>query len=116
MARKFGPAELEQLHKDTCEKCLEMMRKKNADYTGGMSVFENFLIAEPTLGIPAEKGLLLRVQDKLQRLRSFIDKGELKVVEESASDACEDVINYMILLKGMILHKEDSKTEKDEGV
>lgn len=77
------------------------MAAKNADYSHGGSPFLNFRTAE-ILGVPAEKGLLIRVLDKIQRMKAFIDRGELSVQNESVEDAIEDVINYMILLKGMI--------------
>ena len=98
---EFDQAALLRLHSDICEQCRSIMEAKNTDYTAGGSVFANFDLAE-TLGIPREMGVLLRVQDKMQRLRSFIDSGTLAVKSESAEDAIMDVINYMVLLAGML--------------
>jgi len=99
--------ELLELHEDTMNKCRLIMQKKNADYTGGSEdPFANFRVSE-VMGVPAEQGILLRVMDKMQRIKSFILKGELKVENESAEDACEDVINYMILIKGMMRDSSD---------
>lgn len=101
--------ELFALHEETCQKCLGIMVKKNHDYSGGdaSSPFANFKDSE-VFGIPGELGILLRVLDKLKRLQAFINTGELKVTAEGWEDACEDVINYMILLKGMLKEKEDA--------
>jgi len=95
--------ELFQLHEETFTKCLDIMKAKNADYTGGADdPFANFRVAQVSLGVPPMLGILMRVQDKMQRLRSFCAKGELEVINESAEDACDDIINYMVLIKGMI--------------
>ena len=105
-----------QLHKDTCEKCLKIMEKKNHDYSGGTSSpFENFLAGE-ILGISGELGILMRSLDKFQRIRSFADTGKLMVTNESVDDAIEDVINYMILLKGLIKHKQEGQTIAEEPI
>jgi hypothetical protein len=47
-------------------------------------------------------GILLRVMDKIQRIKSFIEKNKLEVQGESFEDACDDIINYMVLIKGYI--------------
>lgn len=97
--------QLLQLHDETAKQCRAIMQKKNADYTGGSTdPFANFRVSE-VMGVPAETGILLRVMDKMQRIKSFIIKGELLVDNESAEDACDDIINYMILLKGMMRDK-----------
>lgn len=108
---KLNWPQLENLHKDTSEHCLNVMRKKNHDYTdGSVDVFANFRMAE-TFGIPAEKGILLRVGDKMQRINTFIGKGNLKVEDEGVMDACDDIINYMILIKGLLLERMFPETE-----
>ena len=81
------------------------MRAKNHDYSGGTGdPFTNFTAGE-ILGISGELGILLRSLDKFQRIRAFVETGNLAVKTESVDDAIEDVINYMILLKGLIKHK-----------
>ena len=93
-----------KLHKETCETCREIMRQKNNDYTGGKTSkdpFANFNAAS-VLGIDPVQGLLLRVIDKIQRIRSFTNDKELKVANESVEDACDDIVNYAILAKAML--------------
>ena len=98
--------ELFKLHEETTAKCLGIMRQKNQDYSGGTSdPFTNFLAGE-VLGIQGELGILLRSLDKFQRIKAFVETGTLAVKSESVDDAIEDVINYMILLKGLIKHKQ----------
>jgi len=98
--------ELLRMHQETCDKCRQVMADKNADYSHGGSPFQNFRASE-MLGVPAGKGLLIRVLDKIQRMKAYIDRGELSVKNESVEDAIDDVINYMILLKGML--QEDAE-------
>ena len=101
--------ELFSLHEETCKKCLAIMIKKNHDYTGGddSRPFANFKDSE-VFGIPGELGILLRVLDKMKRLQAFVSTGELHVDDEGWEDACDDIVNYMILLKGMLTEKADA--------
>lgn len=90
------------LHGELTKRALEIMRAKNQDYTTGAgdpyANFKNSL----TVGVAPELGLLIRVLDKIMRLRSFIENGTLAVRNEPVEDAIVDVINYMVLLSGMI--------------
>lgn len=100
--------ELFELHKATCEACLEVMKKKNHDYTSGGSVFSNFKDSS-ILGIPPVLGIMLRCIDKFKRIQTFTTKGGLVVEGEGVLDAVDDVINYMILAKGLIIEEQRSK-------
>lgn len=103
--------ELLDLHGTTCNKAFSVFDAKNHDYTAGSDdPFANFKASE-VLGVPAEIGILVRCVDKFQRIRSFAVKGELKVKGESVDDAIEDVINYMVLLKGVIKDRCERTTE-----
>lgn len=98
--------ELFQIHKDTCRKAFETMVVKNHDYASGSDPFANFK-ASSIMGVSPEIGILVRCIDKFQRIKSFSETGSLMVKNESVEDAIEDVINYMILLKGIILEGEE---------
>lgn len=105
--------ELLALHDETCTKCSQIMRKKNADYSGGDNdPFSNFRIAS-IFGLHPVTGILLRVTDKLQRIRSFVAKGKLEVDGESVDDACDDIVNYAILIKGMLREEREAHTCSD---
>ena len=97
--------ELLQLHDDTCKACRVIMQKKNSDYTGGKGAtdpFANFN-ASKILDIHPVQGLLLRVIDKIKRIYSFTNDSELSVPNETVEDACDDIVNYAILAKAMLL-------------
>ena len=106
--------QLLNLHDETCSKCKEIMKKKNSDYTGGKNatdVFANFN-SSVILDIHPVQGLLLRLIDKIQRIRSFTNDKQLQVSNESVEDACEDIVNYAILAKAMLI-EERKKIEQN---
>lgn len=93
--------ELLQLHEDTCNYCRSIMKAKNTDYTGGSDdPFANFRISE-AFGVHPVIGILMRLSDKMQRIKAFVANGKMAVAAESADDACDDIINYAVLIKGM---------------
>jgi len=87
------------------KECLEISKKKNADYTGNNdNPFSNFQSVE-VLGISTEQGFLTRMMDKMKRIASFTEKGELQVKDESVIDTLQDLANYSCLLAGYIKSK-----------
>lgn len=99
--------ELLKLHIEISTRCLEIMKRKNHDYTSGSTdPFANFRMSE-MIGIHPVLGILLRVMDKIKRIQTFVDKGKLEVNNESVRDAIEDCINYFILIEGMIIESVD---------
>jgi hypothetical protein len=114
-SKQMNTKQLLQLHDETCKSCRGIMEQKNSDYTGGKSStdpFANFN-ASSILDIHPVQGLLLRVIDKIQRIRSFTNDKELKVTNESVEDACDDIVNYAILAKAMLM-EERSQIEQNK--
>jgi hypothetical protein len=106
--------ELKIIHKQTTQKCLDIMLKKNSDYTGGkesQDIFANFRMSE-AFDIDPIIGIMMRVMDKIQRIRSFTNDGSLKVSDESVYDACEDIVNYAILTKAMFIERRKNEISK----
>jgi hypothetical protein len=104
-----------KMHEDTCKECREIMRAKNHDYANGSKdPFANFRIAE-MFGLHPVTGILLRVTDKLQRIKSFVSTGELKVSGESVDDACDDIVNYAILMKGLLREQREKEVQANSG-
>lgn len=86
--------------------CIEISRKKNSDYTGqNADPFSNFQSVE-VLGIKTEQGFLTRMMDKMKRIASFVENGELQVKDESVKDTLKDLANYSCLLAGYIESKK----------
>jgi hypothetical protein len=102
------------LHDYLCGKAKALMVTKNADYTGKRGTFANLKMSE-LISIAPEKGILLRCLDKISRIDTLVEGGELQVKSESITDSIVDVINYMILLAGLLQEREENKTVGDMG-
>jgi len=89
------------------------MEVKNNDYTGGKEaddVFANFNCST-ILGVHPVTGIMMRVMDKIQRIKTFTNDGQLSVAGESVDDACEDIINYAILAKAMLRQEREAQKQ-----
>jgi hypothetical protein len=93
-------------HAEACERMQAITKAKNADYTGKTDdPFANFSRVE-LLGIcSTEQGFLTRMTDKLCRLASYCERGELSVKDESVEDTLLDLANYCILFAGYLKGK-----------
>jgi hypothetical protein len=102
--------ELLENHKKLCEIARTLMEKKNADYAGrsGTEPFANFTRVEAMGICSTERGMLVRITDKMSRLSSFLESGKLEVANESFEDTIVDVINYMILLHSYLKDKNNA--------
>lgn len=100
--------EVLNLFDETTTRVRAKLAKKNHDYTQGArtDALSNFKISETVLHIEPEKGLLVRVLDKIARITTFVECGELKVDNESAQDAVDDIIGYMTLLAALMEEKK----------
>lgn len=87
---------------------LETIRDKNRDYSGGGSdAFRNFKRSE-TYGIRTEVGMFVRLLDKVGRLSSFLEKGELMVKDEAVEDTLKDLAGYTAILAAYLASKKGS--------
>lgn len=98
----------EELIKDveeTFRQCLDIVRRKNADYGGAGTPWKNF---EATLsfGVEPEVGFLVRMTDKLSRVSTLL-KADAQVKDETINDTLIDLVNYSALLKSFIKYKHD---------
>jgi hypothetical protein len=93
-----------EFHQSCCDKMVKLTEKKNADYCGkSEDPFNNFRRR-------GEHGFLVRMDDKLARIESFIEKGTYEVKDESFEDTCLDLANYAILLCGYMKAKKETAT------
>ena len=101
--------ELLILQANTFSLCQLILKAKNADYCHGEDPYKNFRSSQ-IFGISPIHGILMRVMDKIERINTFASKGILEVKDESFADSCEDIINYMVLIKGFVASElEDSQ-------
>ncbi len=77
-------------HKKFCAEARDLLRLKNADYATDTDAFRNFR----TFG---KFGILVRMHDKLARLRSLLENGHADVSSETVHDTLLDIVNYALL-------------------
>jgi hypothetical protein len=95
--------------KNRAERRIAVSRAKNADYSAGADPFANFTRVE-ALGIcSVEQGFLVRMVDKMSRISSFVERGELSVKDESVDDTLLDLANYADLLAAYIESQKVTK-------
>ena len=89
----------------TFVECLDTAKKKNHDYGAGIkdpyANFRNSTVA----GVSVERGILVRMIDKVSRISTLIDK-ESQVKDESIQDTLMYLINYTAILKSYIKNKD----------
>lgn len=82
----------------TFEDCLNTAVRKNHDYGGSnndpYANFRNSTIA----GVTVERGILVRLMDKMSRISTLLDKDAM-VKDEAVDDTIDDAINYLAILK-----------------
>lgn len=83
-------AALTNTHHDLCCKALNLMMQKNKDYACETDLFRNFRYFGPL-------GVLVRLSDKLARLRTFEERDVFSVTDESLRDTIQDAINYLVI-------------------
>lgn len=74
-----------------------LLQKKNADYSGQDDPFKNFRLCEAMGLVSVERGLLVRMLDKIGRISTLI-KNNSPQVDESIEDTLVDLINYAAIL------------------
>ena len=76
---------------------LEILKRKNSDYASPENPFLTFEASARMAGVTVEQGLLVRISDKLTRVRNLLTR--TSVVDERLEDTIADAINYLAILK-----------------
>lgn len=109
----MNTTELLDLHSRLCDEGKELMSRKNADYSAGSGdPFANFRMSA-LLHVDPIIGAMVRMQDKMARLVSFIEKGSLAVKEEGWHDCIVDLINYSVIVHGMLQERTNGESKKE---
>ena len=82
----------------TLEEMYRIMEAKNADYANDANPFSNFKLVEDLWIVSLEKGILVRMSDKMSRIANLLENKEAKVKDESIRDTLLDLANYSIIL------------------
>jgi hypothetical protein len=73
---------------------VQLAIRKNSDYASPDRPFANFEAA-PLVGVSVARGILVRMQDKLQRISNLLDR---PAMNESIQDSCDDLSMYALIL------------------
>lgn len=76
----------------------ELRSKKGHDYSSNGDTLEN-------LRLFGWQGIIVRMGDKLMRLKSFTVKGDLQCQDEKIEDTMQDLINYALYL--LIMYRQE---------
>lgn len=92
---------------DLCDQLKEMHRRKSSDYgcPSGTDPLANIRRGAEFVGIPAWKGAMVRLSDKVTRLATFNATGSLSC--ESLEDNLFDLASYSLL--ALLLHREEER-------
>lgn len=90
---------------DLCDSLKEMHRRKSRDYgcPSGEDPLANIRNGAKFVGIPAWKGAMVRLSDKVTRLAAYNATGRLE--NESLEDNLVDLASYSLL--ALLLHREE---------
>ena len=95
----------------TLEEMANLHDRKNHDYAASSDPLSNLRLCE-RVGIPAYKGVFVRLGDKFSRLEQLIGGKDPMVKGESVEDTLMDQAVYSILC--LILYREAKKANKVE--
>ena len=76
-----------KIHKSICDGLHEIYQQKNTDYGDSFTKVRN----------EYSNAILIRLMDKLERLKTLYRANEIKVIDESINDTLIDLANYAIL-------------------
>lgn len=94
----------------TAKAVVGLMKKKNNDYTAGVSPFANFE-QSTNYGVDPIVGLSIRMGDKMKRVETFCKNGKLSVENEGVEDAYKDLIGYSLIALAML---ENERTSNED--
>lgn len=83
---------------------LQLVIKKTQDYATIDDPYRNFRMSE-SVGVSIEKGILVRMCDKLSRIGNLVEKNDPSVKNESIEDTLIDIMNYANIMLCYIQQK-----------
>jgi len=91
---------------------IEIVKSKNQDYAEGGDPFQNFRMVEDAGLVSLEKGIAVRMSDKMQRIFNLLDR-EASVDDETIADTLSDLRNYANILQ-VYLEQEKGGSEVEK--
>lgn len=81
--------------------CIDLLSKKNHDYAEVSDPFANFKYSAQVAGTTPAQSVLMLLGMKMSRLTQLVGNGK-KPMNEKVLDTMADMINYTLLLRGII--------------
>lgn len=85
--------------------------RKQMDYGRGDDPFAN-INASAEFGVKPWIGAYIRLNDKIARIKSFIEKG--KLVNESLEDSLRDIVVYGAI--ALVLYEKEKQQQREESL
>ncbi|GAB4144895.1 MAG: hypothetical protein OHK0017_03890 [Patescibacteria group bacterium] len=93
--------QLKQIAVEIFAECEKILIAKNHDYSDADDVFSNFKESGAVANVTPAQVALIQIGNKMSRLSQLIGQGK-EPVNESTRDTIIDMINYLVLLKGIL--------------
>ena len=94
--------DLKILFETTFAGCLDIMLKKNHDYSkGDDNALRNFELVKYLNVADTPQGVLVRLSDKFMRICNLYNTPG-QVEDEAVQDTIDDMINYLVILKATL--------------
>jgi hypothetical protein len=103
----------ERFH-EIVKEMVDLHDRKNHDYAGS-DYLSNFLMCE-RMGIPAWKGCLIRLSDKISRLMNIAKTDEVSVSDETVVDTLTDLAVYAIITRILYENSKAGKIQKTDAI
>lgn len=103
--------------RENAEEDIQTLERKNSDYADSEAdPFRNFNMVERAGLCSTEKGIAVRMTDKMQRVLNLVDKDEAAVNDETMYDTLSDLRNYANILQIYLEDEKESSGEKEETI
>lgn len=93
---------------DTYKVALDLVDRKNQDYGRNKDPFKNFQLSVK-VGVPVEKGMMIRMMDKVSRIANLLRKKRAAVTDEKIEDTLLDLVNYAAIMRVWITKGKGAK-------
>jgi hypothetical protein len=98
---KLTPTEALAIQDFLTAKAREIVLAKRQDYSGKGDPFANLRMSE-FVGVEPWRGCMVRLMDKLSRIRHIMEAGGEMQVQEALIDTFADIHNYTDILAGLV--------------
>ena len=88
-----------------------VLKQKAMEYASNESRFHNFEVAGRKLNVTPEKallGMMIKHEVSVEDMVNWIDQNPKKITLELINEKIGDNINYLILLKGLLINRVES--------